>query len=335
MLNIAVLGCGRIGRMHADTINAHSRAALAGVFDLSEITARSVADRLGVIRYASAQDVFASKSVDAVLIATPTSTHVDYIKAAVQAGKACLCEKPIDLSVERVRACATEIAGTTIPIMLGFVRRFDKGHSDVRRAIEGGAIGEVHQIAITSRDPDIAPDGYIESSGGIFRDMTIHDFDMARFLLGEEFVSVSAIGSRLVAPALMARCDDYDTAVVTLNTASGKQCVISNSRRAVYGYDQRIEVFGSNGMAVSDNQTESNLRLCGPGFTDRKPPLKNFFIERYAQAFAAEVDAFIDSVERNEQPKVGFDDGYRALLLAEAAGRSVREGRPINLNEVE
>lgn len=335
MLNIAVLGCGRIGRMHADTINAHPRATLAGVFDISEAAAQSVADQLGVTRYAKAEDVFASGAVDAVLIATPTSTHVDYIEAAVQAGKACLCEKPIDLSVERVRACAKAIAGKTVPIMLGFVRRFDKGHAGVRHAINAGAIGEVHQIIITSRDPDIAPDDYIESSGGIFRDMTIHDFDMARFLLGEEFTMVSAVGSRMIAPALMARCDDFDTAVVTLTTATGKHCVIFNSRRAVYGYDQRIEAFGSNGMAVSGNHAESNLRLLGPGFTDRKPPLKKFFIERYAQAFASEIDAFVESAERNEPPSVGFDDGYRALLLAEAAGKSVREGRPINLSEVE
>ncbi|WP_417208602.1 inositol 2-dehydrogenase [Antarctobacter sp.] len=335
MLRIAVLGCGRIGRMHAENIHAHPRAKLAGVFDVVHAAASDVADKLGVPRFASAEEIFASSAVDAVLIATSTPTHADFIEAAVAAAKPCLCEKPIDLSVDRVKACAKAIAGTTVPIMLGFVRRFDTGHAGVRQAIEAGQIGEVHQVTITSRDPDIAPDAYIEVSGGIFRDMTIHDFDMARFVMGEEFETVSAVGARLVAPALMRRCDDYDTVTVTLTTASGKQCVISNARRAVYGYDQRVEAFGSQGMVISENHPANNTRLYGASFTDRKAPLMNFFIERYAQAFASEIDAFVDAAEKKLPPAVGFDDGLRALLLAEAAILSVREGRPVNLSEVE
>jgi len=335
MLRIAVLGCGRIGRMHAENIHAHPRAELAGVFDVVDAAASDVASKLGVTMFTSADEVFASNLVDAVLIATSTPTHADFIEAAVAAGKACLCEKPIDLSIDRVKACAARIAGTQVPIMLGFVRRFDKGHAGVRRAIEAGKIGDVHQVAITSRDPEIAPDAYIEVSGGIFRDMTIHDFDMARFIMGEEFQTVSAVGSRLVSPSLMERCDDYDTVTVTLTTPSGKQCVISNSRRAVYGYDQRVEAFGTEGMAISENHPETNTRLYGASLTDSKAPLLNFFIERYAQAFASEIDAFVDAVENTEPPAVGFDDGQKALLLAEAAVLSVREGRPVNLNEME
>ena len=335
MLRIAVLGCGRIGRMHAKNIHSHSRADLAGVFDVVTEVAHDVAGKLGVTQFSSAEEVFASSSVDAVLVATSTPTHADFIEAAVAAGKACLCEKPIDLSVDRVKSCSQVIAGTTVPIMLGFVRRFDKGHAAVRQAIEAGKIGEVHQVIITSRDPDIAPDAYIEVSGGIFRDMTIHDFDMARFIMGEEFETVSAVGARLVSPALMERCDDYDTVTVTLSTASGKQCVISNSRRAAYGYDQRVEAFGTEGMAISENHPENSMRLYGASHTDSKAPLLNFFIERYVQAFMSEIDAFVDAIEKNEPPAVGFDDGHKALLLAEAAILSVREGRPINLREVE
>ncbi|MFY0633447.1 MAG: inositol 2-dehydrogenase [Vannielia sp.] len=334
MLRIAVLGCGRIGRMHAENIHAHPRAALAGVFDVVSAASKDVADKLGVTEFASAEHVFASDDVDAVLIATSTATHVDFIEAAVAAGKPCLCEKPIDLSVDRVKACAEKIAGTSVPIMLGFVRRFDNGHAGVRKAIEDGQIGDVHQVAITSRDPGMAPDAYIEGSGGIFRDMTIHDFDMARFIMGEEFETVSAVGARFVSPELMERCNDYDTVTVTMTTSSGKQCVITNSRQAVYGYDQRVEAFGSGGMAISENQAENNMRLYGATFTDRQAPLLNFFIERYQQAFATEIDAFVDAIENKTAPAVGFDDGHKALLLAEAAGLSAKEGRPVKLSEM-
>ncbi|SMX41104.1 inositol 2-dehydrogenase [Maliponia aquimaris] len=335
MLRIAVLGCGRIGRMHAENIHAHPRAALAGVFDVVEGASREIAEKLGVTAFASADAVFASDQVDAVLIATSTPTHADFIEQAVAAGKPVLCEKPIDLSLDRVKACAARIAGTDVPIMLGFVRRFDKGHAAVRRAIEAGRIGAVHQVTITSRDPDIAPDAYIEVSGGIFRDMTIHDFDMARFIMGEEFKTVTAVGARLVSPALMDRCDDHDTVTVTMTTARGQQCVISNSRRAVYGYDQRIEAFGSGGMAISENHAETNMRLYGASGTDQAPPLLNFFIERYAQAFASEIDAFVDAVETGTAPAVGYEDGHKALVLAEAAILSVREGRTVHVKELD
>lgn len=335
MLRIAVLGCGRIGRMHAENIHAHPRASLAGVFDVVEQSAREVSEKLGVTAFASAEDVFASADVDAVLIATSTPTHADFIEQSVSSRKPALCEKPIDLSLDRVKACAARIAGTDIPIMLGFVRRFDKGHAGVRRAIEAGRIGTVHQVTITSRDPDIAPDAYIEVSGGIFRDMTIHDFDMARFIMGEDFETVTAVGARLVSPALMERCDDYDTVTVTMTTKSGKQCVISNSRRAVYGYDQRVEAFGDAGMAISENHAETHTRLYGATYTDQAPPLLNFFIERYAQAFASEIDAFVDAIESGAAPAVGFEDGHKALVLAEAAILSVREGRTVHVKELE
>lgn len=334
MLNIAVLGCGRIGRMHAENIAKHPRANLAGVFDVYEPAAVEVALKLGVTRFETAEALFASIRVDAVLIATSTPTHADYIKQAVAAKKPMLCEKPIDLSLGRVDACANAIAGTDVPIMLGFVRRFDPGHRAVRKAIEAGKIGNLHQVTITSRDPGLAPEGYIAESGGIFRDMTIHDFDMARFILGEEVTEVTAVGSRLVAPDLMAKYDDYDTVVVTMVTASGKQAVITNSRRATYGYDQRVEALGDLGMAVSENRRIDNMTLHTETFTAQGAPLQNFFIDRYAEAFAAEINGFVDAVEKGEAPEVGFDDGRKALLLAEAALKSLAERRTVNVSEV-
>nr|WP_306180428.1 Gfo/Idh/MocA family oxidoreductase [Rhizobium sp. AN73] len=269
-----------------------------------------------------------------MLIATSTPTHADLLEKAIAAGKPVLCEKPIDLSLERVNACAAKIAGTSIPIMLGFVRRFDTGHRAVRQAIESGAIGDLHQVIITSRDPGMAPASYIEVSGGIFRDMTIHDFDMARFILGEDVTAVSATGSRLVDPALMQKCGDYDTVTVVLKTASGKQCIINNSRRAIYGYDQRVEALGSGGMAISENRPLNTMRLYSESFTDQAAPLMNFFIERYADAFAAEISSFVDAVEKGTPTEVGFEDGRQALILAEAAMLSIAEGRSVNTNEI-
>lgn len=334
MTGIAVLGTGRIGRMHAENIAKHPHARLAGVYDIQAQAAKAVATSLGVPQFDSVEALLDSAEVDAVLIASSTATHADLIEQSVAAGKAILCEKPIDLSLDRVNACATSIAGSRLPIMLGFVRRFDSGHAGVRQAIESGRIGELHQVIITSRDPGMAPDAYIETSGGIFRDMTIHDFDMARFMLGEEVTEVTATGSRLVEPALMTRCDDYDTVTVVLKTASAKQAIITNSRCAVYGYDQRVEAFGSAGMAISENRTLDHVRLYGAEFTDRGSALQNFFIERYADAFAAEIGAFVDAIEQGTPVPVGFEDGRQALVLAEAAIRSVAESRTVATREM-
>ena len=254
MIRIAVLGCGRIGAMHAANIAAHSRARLAAVQDINSAAAEAVAASTGARVMRTAADIFSSPDVDAVLIATATDTHADLLEQAVAAGKPVLCEKPIDLSLDRVNRCAATIRGSATPIQLGFVRRFDPGHKAVHDAVQSGAIGDLHQVAITSRDPGLAPEAYLKVSGGIFRDMTIHDFDMARFVLGEEPEVVFATASRLVAPALMEKLGDYDTVTVVMMTASGKQAVITNSREAVYGYDQRVEALGSKGMAVSENR---------------------------------------------------------------------------------
>lgn len=334
MVRIAVLGCGRIGRMHADNIAAHPKASLAGVFDVVENASGDVAEKHGTRVFSSAEEAITSGEVDAILIATTTATHADLLEKAVAAQKPIFCEKPIDLSLDRVNRCAKTIGSTDVPIMLGFVRRFDTGHRAVRDSIRSGEIGELHQVIITSRDPGMPPVAYAEASGGIFRDMTIHDFDMARFILGEEVTEVTATGSRLVAPELMQRLGDYDTVSVVLSTASGKQCIINNSRQAVYGYDQRVEALGDKGMAISENKPMNMATLYKADYTGRGAPLMNFFIDRYLDAFMAEIGAFVDAVANGSAPEVGFEDGRMALVLAEAAIRSSSEKRTVRVSEL-
>ncbi len=334
MVRIGVLGCGRIGVMHAANIAAHAKAHLAAVYDINRAAADAVSASTGAPAMNSATDVFAAGDVDAVLIATATDTHVDLLEQAVAAGKPVLCEKPIDLSLDRVNCCAETIRGTTLPIQIGFVRRFDSGHKAVFDAARGGEIGELHQVVITSRDPGLASEAYLKVSGGILRDMTIHDFDMARYILGEEPVEVFATGSRLVAPALMQALGDHDTVTVVMTTASGKQAIITNSRKATYGYDQRVEAFGSKGMAVSENRRPHHMVLSGEGFTDRAAPLLDFFIERYRDAFDDEIGAFVNAIETGQPVPVGFEDGRLALVLADAAVKSLAERRSVNVQEI-
>ncbi|UCI31637.1 inositol 2-dehydrogenase [Mesorhizobium sp. B4-1-4] len=334
MLRIAVLGCGRIGQMHAANVARHPRSKLAAVFDVNSEAAEKVAAAQGVKAAASAEEIFASDTVDAVLIATATPTHADYIEMAVAAGKAVLCEKPIDLSLARVEACAANIGDTKIPIQLGFNRRYDPGHSAARTAMLAGDIGELHQVIITSRDPALPPRAYLEAAGGLFRDMTIHDFDLARFMLGEEPTEVFALANALIDPALGKELDEVDSAMFILRTASGKQCHINNSRTAVYGYDQRVELIGSAGMLLSDNRKPHELRRFTSTAAEASQPYQFFFLERYQEAFMAEIDGFVDCVEKGAVPLASFEDGRRALILAEAAYKSMKEARLVRVSEV-
>lgn len=335
MLRIAVLGCGRIGRMHAVNVAAHPRAALVSVYDVHRPSADEVASQHGVPVAETAAAVFGSPDVDAVLIATATPTHADYIEQAVAAGKPVLCEKPIDLSLARVRACAEAIRGKNPIIQLGFNRRFDPGHRAARDAVRAGEIGHLQQVIITSRDPGMPPRAYCEAAGGLFRDMTIHDFDLARFMLDEEPEEVFAVGGRLIDPALMDELDDFDTAMFILRTASGKQCHINNSRTAVYGYDQRVELLGTTGMVISGNRKPQEVTHYGVNHSGRAAPYLDFFAERYREAFDAEIGAFVEAVEMGIAPEVGFEDGHKALMMAEAALKSAAEGRIVKMSEIE
>ena len=334
MLRIAVLGCGRIGQMHAANVAKHPRAELVTVYDVNQAAAETVAKALGVTAAASAAEVFASPNVDAVLVATATPTHADYIEMAIAAGKPILCEKPIDLSLARVNACAAKIGNTSLPIQLGFNRRYDPGHASARSAMLAGDIGDLHQVIITSRDPAIPPRAYLEAAGGLFRDMTIHDFDLARFMLGEEPTEIFAIADALIDPALGAALNEVDSAMFILRTASGKQCHINNSRTAVYGYDQRVELMGSKGMIISDNRKPHEMRRYSATTVEASQPYQFFFLERYNEAFMAEIDGFVDCIEKGAKPLASFDDGRRALILAEAAYLSLKERRLVQVSEI-
>lgn len=334
MTRVAVLGCGRIGKMHAANIAAHPRAALAAVYDLHAPSAREAADAHGVPVAASAGEIFGSADIDAVLIATATETHADYIEMAVAAGKPALCEKPIDLSLERVNRCAEAIAGKNVPIQLGFNRRFDPGHRAARDAMRAGEIGDLHQVVITSRDPSMPPRAYLETAGGLLRDMTIHDFDLARFMLDDEPVEVFAVANALIDPALGAELGEVDTAMIVMRTADGKQCHINNSRTAVYGYDQRVELMGTAGMLVSDNRKPHEMKRFTGEATEVAEPYLHFFIERYHEAFMAEIAAFVEAVEQKKAPEVGFEDGRKALILAEAAYKSLAGKRCVRVDEI-
>ena len=333
MIKIALIGCGRIGQMHADNVNNNRRARLHSVYDSYTPAAERVAAQQGVAVADSVDAIFTDTSVDAVLIASATDTHADYLELAVEHNKPALCEKPIDLSFARVNSCADKIAGSKTPIQLGFNRRFDPGHRQAQAALRAGAIGELRQMVITSRDPELPPEQYLPESGGLFRDMTIHDFDVARFMLGSsEPVKIFAHAERLVDAELMQKANDYDSAMFILSTADGKICHINNSRSSAYGYDQRIELLGSDGMLISDNRKPHETRKYSSAGVEDSTPYLYFFIERYHQAYVAELDAFVECVQQGSQPEVGFEDGRRALAIAEAAYRSLQSGAMVDID---
>jgi myo-inositol 2-dehydrogenase/D-chiro-inositol 1-dehydrogenase len=330
-VRFGLLGAGRIGRVHARAISGDAGAELVAVADAVPAAAQAIADRYGCA-LRSIEDIIEAGDIDAVVICTPTDTHADLIEVFARAGKAIFCEKPIDLSLARVKACLRVVRETEAVLMVGFNRRFDPHFRAVRAAIDAGTIGAVEQVVITSRDPGPPPADYITRSGGIFRDMTIHDFDMARFLLGEEVATVTAVASVLVDPEI-GRLGDYDSASVILATAAGRQCLIGNSRRATYGYDQRIEVHGSLGAVTAENQRPVSIEVASArGFT--RPPLHDFFMTRYTEAYAAEIAAFVAAVAEGRPAQPTGEDGLAALALAEAALRSVAEGRTVRLAEV-
>ncbi|MBK3443056.1 MULTISPECIES: inositol 2-dehydrogenase [Pseudomonas] len=331
MVGIAVLGAGRIGKIHAANVAASKFATLVVVADPFAEAASRLADELGAESMTDCEAAIDRPDVDAIVIGTPTHTHINLMLRAVRQGKAVLCEKPIDLDMAKSLAAVEEVERLNGRVMLAFNRRFESTFAEMRAAIEAGDIGDVRQVIITSRDPGLAPEDYIQHSGGIFRDMTIHDLDIGRWLLGEEPVEINAIGSRLIDPAMMEKYDDYDTAMVQMQTASGKQCHINNCRNAVYGYDQRIEVFGSKGMLQMDNLRPTTIRRWSQDVTDAREPLLNFFLERYQQAYKSELDAYIDALVNKKPLPTTVQDGLKALKLADAAVESVATGRTIKL----
>ncbi len=329
-IKFGLLGAGRIGKVHAKAVTGDTQARLVAVADAMPAAAQAIADQYGC-EVRTIEAICAAKDIDAVVICTPTDTHADLIEAFVKAGKAVFCEKPIDLSLARVKACLEVVRKHKGTLMVGFNRRFDPHFRAVRAEIDKGSIGDVEMVVITSRDPGAPPVEYIKRSGGIFRDMTIHDFDMARFLLGEEIDEVVATAAVLVDPAI-GKAGDFDSVQVMLRTGSGRQAMISNSRRATYGYDQRIEVHGSKGMVSAENQRPVSIEVAnGAGYT--RPPLHDFFMTRYTEAYAAEIASFIAAIGGKGKAEPTGEDGLIALALADAALKSVAEKRVVKLSE--
>jgi myo-inositol 2-dehydrogenase / D-chiro-inositol 1-dehydrogenase len=325
MVALALFGAGRIGRIHARNVAAHPDLTLRYVVDPASDAAATLAGADGA-RVASVQAALADPEIAGVIIASSTDTHLDYCLAAAAAGKAIFCEKPIDLDLGRARAAAGELASARL--LVGFNRRFDPNFTALKAQLDSGALGDIETLNITSHDPAPPPIDYVRVSGGLFRDMAIHDFDTARWLLGETPVEVFAAASCLVDPAI-GEAGDVDTAKILLRAASGKLCLISNSRRSGYGYDQRIEAFGSAGMARAGNVAESAVEIWSEGgaATDR---FQNFFLDRYADAYRLEMAHFAD-VLAGAPPRVGYADGVAALALAEAAAASAATGLPVRL----
>jgi myo-inositol 2-dehydrogenase / D-chiro-inositol 1-dehydrogenase len=329
MLKIGLLGAGRIGNVHARAITAHPGSDLVAVSDVVSANADKLAAEYGA-EARSSDAIIADDSIDAVLIATSTDTHSDLIEAATAAGKAVLCEKPVDLSLERARACQAAVSANGKPVMIGFNRRFDPNFGAMKAALQAGEIGKPELLSITSFDPAPPPVAYVNVSGGLFRDMMIHDFDMANFLMGEAPESISAVGTSVV-DAQIGAAGDVDTAVVTLRYADGRIAVIKNSRRAVYGYDQRVEILGSQGLLQAQNMLENTVvKSTTNGVISAKPTY--FFLERYMPAYQAEWAAFVEALTGGGAMPVTLNDGVLALAMAEAATRSAQGGVPVRLD---
>jgi myo-inositol 2-dehydrogenase/D-chiro-inositol 1-dehydrogenase len=331
MVKLALLGAGRIGNIHGRNVLLNPEAQLVALYDPYQANADSLSEALGCAQMTSEQ-IFADPTIDGVLVCSATDTHADLIEQAVATGKHVFCEKPIDLSLPRVQEVVAKVKASKIISMLAFNRRFDPNFALMQQRITAGEIGEVEMVSIISKDPSPPPVEYINVSGGLFRDMTIHDFDMARFLLGEEIVEVSAQASCLVDSAI-GEAGDVDTALVMLRTKSGKLAQISNSRRASFGYDQRLEVHGSLGMLTATNVNEHTLTsYTQAGVTHAKP--LHFFLERYEQAYRSELAGFISVLNGGDVALPSMDDGCQALRLAEAAILSVQQGRSVAVSEI-
>ncbi|PXW71043.1 myo-inositol 2-dehydrogenase [Loktanella sp. PT4BL] len=331
MLKVGLLGAGRIGWVHAKAITAHGGSTLVAVSDFIPESAQKLAAEYGC-EARSTDDIIADPAIDAILIATSTDTHSDLMEKATAAGKAVLCEKPVDLSLERARACQKVVAETGQPVMIGFNRRFDPSFGALKAALDAGEIGKAELLSITSFDPAPPPVAYVKVSGGLFRDMMIHDFDMSQFIMGATPVSLTAAATSIVDPAI-GEAGDVDTAVVTMTYADGRIAVIKNSRRAAYGYDQRLEVLGSEGLLQAQNMLENLVvKSTKQGVTGAKPTF--FFLERYMPAYTAEWDSFVTAVTKGTAMPVTLQDGVNALAMAEAATLSAKEGKPVRIEDV-
>lgn len=334
-VRIGVIGAGRIGKIHAENLATRvPGATVVAIADVNLRAAQELAEKLHVEQaYDDYKRIMQDKSIDAVAICSSTSTHADLMIEAAQAGKHIFCEKPIDHTFEKIDAAIAAVEKAGVKCQIGFNRRFDPNFKKVRELVQNGKIGDLHILRITSRDPAPPPAEYARVSGGMFLDMTIHDFDMARYLSGSEVVEVYAAAGVMVDPAI-GEAGDIDTAVITLKFANGAIGTIDNSRKAVYGYDQRVEVFGSGGMAaVANNTPNSSVYSNADGVVSEKPLY--FFLERYMDSFIAEMKDFVEAIRENKPTPVNALDGRKPVVIAMAANKSMKENRPVKLTEVE
>jgi myo-inositol 2-dehydrogenase/D-chiro-inositol 1-dehydrogenase len=327
-IGIAVFGAGRIGRIHAANIRQSNSAEILHIVDVAPSAAAELAAQCGA-RVSTIAEALQDKAVTAVVIASSTDTHAELVQASAKAGKAIFCEKPLDLNLDTARSSLAVVKQMQARLYLGFNRRHDPSFNKLKQEILAGAVGNVEMVNITSRDPAPPPAEYVGRSGGLFRDMMIHDFDMARWLLGEEPVQVFASGSVLVDPAI-GKAGDIDTAVAMLKTASGKMCLINNTRRCAYGYDQRIEVFGSKGMVSAGNATATHVQWANSSGVHSEVALP-FFLERYADAYRLQLEKFLQILNGVNADLPGGEDGLQALLIADAAQRSHESGSPVSI----
>jgi len=335
VIRVGVIGAGRIGKIHAENLATRiPGVVVSAIADINQQAAQALAEKLHVVNALSDyRKIIEDKDIDAVAVCSSTDTHADLIIAAANAGKHVFCEKPVDHSLDRIDKAINAVSKAGVQCQIGFNRRFDPNFKKLHDLVQTGKIGDLHILRITSRDPAPPPAEYVKLSGGMFLDMTIHDFDMARFLSGSEVEEVYAIGEVRVDPAIGA-AGDIDTAVITLKFANGAIGTIDNSRKAVYGYDQRAEVFGSGGMAATANNTpNSSVYSNADGVVSEKPLY--FFLERYMESFVAEMRDFINAIREGNPTPVNVFDGRKPVVIAMAATRSMLENRPVKLSEIE
>lgn len=325
-MDICLVGAGRIGEVHSKNINDNKKTNLKYVVDINFITAKKIAKKYNAIPLRSVDEAIKKNDFDSVLIGSSTNTHVNFIKKFSNCGKNIFCEKPIDLDINKVKECIKVLKKNKTKFFIGFMRRFDPSLMKLKKHLNEGKIGEIQMISITSRDPIPPPIEYVKVSGGIFIDSQIHDIDLARWLLSENPTEVVSRASCLIDKKI-GRAGDFDSVNTILKTKSGKLCQINNSRQTVYGYDQRVEVFGSKGMISTTNLRDSNLEITTKNTTNAKDNYQYFFLERYKDAFKNELDNFVNSVEKNLIPAPSFQDGFVAMKIAEAATKSAKKNK--------
>ncbi len=328
-IRMAVIGAGRIGQIHASNAARNPGVMLAGIADAIPEAAQKLASDLAA-PVVTVEGIFADPTIDAVLIGSSTDTHADLIQRSAKAGKHIFCEKPVDLDLKRARECEEIVKASGKACLIGFQRRFDPTFAALKARIEAGEIGQLEALSVISRDPGAPPVAYLQRSGGIFKDMLIHDFDIFRWILGEEAETVYATASALTDPTIASEANDADTTAVTLRTVNGKLAQIHTSRRAAYGYDQRFEVLGSKGMLQAGNHRPTEVVASGPDVVSTDKP-EHFFLQRYEKAYRNELDHFIAVLAGQEKLRVSIEDGVKALELADAATTSWRENRIVRL----